>query len=155
MGGSFTQSALTFDAVTTALADMHRIVGPRLGDGLVPTGPQVARFLVTSAASGNGTLLAVLAKKGKAIDVVQGTVTATAFRDTTNVVSGSGRYICTVAWSTTNNNKLDLLGHVEGQMGIAGPGLDGQSEGASWLLGLSAIGTMSDVEVHVAITQVT
>lgn len=146
----------TFSATVTTLAAMadFQISPKAMGDTLIWSGQQGAAFFATSAATGAAaTFVAALVKQGVIIAERTITVTPTTIRSDA-LSGGSGRYVCTVAVTGGVDNKMDLIGATSNSSGQSGPGLSGSDDGASWLLGCTALGGLTDVEMFVATTAV-
>lgn len=152
--GSYSQT-VTFDAVTTELADMVQINPSGTGgDSLRRGGVQAAAFFASSVGTGAAaTLLAVLVRQGEVLAVREIEVTPTVYRVGSDVAGGSGDYVCDVEVVGGLANKLDLLGATCNSSGQSRPGLTGCEDGAAWLLGCKDLGDLDSLRVRFVTTE--
>lgn len=107
-------------------------------------------FARSTANGGAGTIELVLVRKGVRLAVFPATVTATAYRS--DAAGTGGSYICTVSFTATSSDKLDLLG-MEEYAGLCGPGLSGDDAGACWMIGCSSLGGLTNLTLELATTK--
>lgn len=141
-------------AETSAVASMielpttEGVEGPT-GSNQLPS--QVARFFVRSAGNASGTMLAVLwdPVNLKRLHAETASCTVTALRD--DAAGTGGNYHHTVAWTSSGNDKLDLLG-LEALYAGTGASVSGTPK-LKWYFSISTIGSMSTTLVGVAVTR--
>lgn len=160
MSGSYAMGFTQALAFTTASTNMTTAtaavqVQKDAGASTRRGGAQIgAVFLTAAATGGDATIKALLVKKGSVLKAITGTVSARTERTNSlagtvqpDIATAAGRYCCDVEWESTTNHKLDLLGsHGRGNQDRMGPGLNGSDEGANWVLLVTDMGGLTDLE---------
>lgn len=143
--------SVTFSSTATALSDLT-VVDMADGDPTFAGGYGGLRVFASSTATGGAaTVEFVLVEKGVRLATFPATVTPSAYR--ANAAGTGGSYLCDVVFAEGGTSKLDLFG-AYGRNGQIGPGLNGDDQGACWMVGCSSLGGTTALTLRLAKTVV-
>lgn len=136
----------TFSSASSDIANYQPLDIPHDDPSFARGSGAVRVFAQSNSSSGSATLEMALVRAGVVVGRFTATVTPTTRR--TAADNSSGDYICDVVFQETSNSKFDLLG-ARRKSGLMDPGLSGDDSGAAWMVGVTALTTITSLDLTI------